>query len=105
VTDWFARGLDVRFPSYPIGPLVAIVAQPDQVPPPDALFAMNVDAETRMSTPPDDAPADPQSWAGDLANDYARPWLVLARAYVRTGDMARAHACLARARARAPWAQ
>jgi hypothetical protein len=102
ITDWFAKGLDRSVPSYPIGPLIRIVDRVDALPPPRALYAMNLELEPRL-TPPDPFVDVESSWAGTLADDYARPWLTLAEVFERAGDATRAADCRARARARAPW--
>jgi hypothetical protein len=101
VTDWFAGGLDTRIPTFPVGPLMVVAAAAD-VPPPDRLLALNLAAERRMA-PADGAPESAGTWQGDLANDYARPWVTLARAFRLAGRDELARACLERARVRAPW--
>jgi hypothetical protein len=104
-TDWFARGLEIHAPSYPLGPLVRIVPRVTDIPLPDALLAANEAVEGELEIEPN-PPRDPHTWSGDLQKDYARPWSVLADAFRRArreGDGKRAEACERRARALAPW--
>lgn len=100
VTDWFARGLDRSIPSYPWGPLVRVVPSWKQIPAPDALYAENEAVFDRLVVEP--SPPAAGTWAGVRARDYARPWLVLADAFERAGDVEKAGAARARARALAP---
>jgi hypothetical protein len=96
-TDWFVKGFEKNVPSYPVGPLIRVLDDPRQVPQPDSLLAMNSAAAAQLDGPTV-PPADPGTWGGDLAGDYARPWRVLAEAFERDGRSERAAACASRAR-------
>lgn len=97
VTDWFAEGIDVTFPSYPVGPLIRVVRSPSDVPPPEELLAMNEAAFQRFDIEAERPVAG--TWAARRLASYARPWLVLANAFERRGDTARAEQCRRRAEA------
>jgi hypothetical protein len=101
LTNWFAGGLDTHVPSFPVGPLL-VITPPGAVPPPEKVLELNLAAERRMA-PAGDPPESERTWQGDLADDYARPWLALARAFRTAGRDDLVRACLERARARAPW--
>lgn len=100
VTDWFAKGLDRTTPSYPIGPLIRVVARPDEVPDPERLAALNEEVSARFAL----EPTLPRkgTWAGARMLDYARPWGVLAGAFEAAGEHARAEEFRARARSLTP---
>lgn len=99
LTDSFTGGNETALPTYPIGPLMRVVASPEEVPALDALFALNVAADAQMA--PADRPREAWvGWDGILAQDYARPWLALERTLRGAGDVARADASLRRAKLR-----
>lgn len=100
VTDWFAKGLDRTFPSYPIGPVIRILSDPRDVPAPPRLAEMNDEAFAKMRI----EPTLPRrgTWAGGRTLDYARPWRVLAGAFEAAGDPVRAEEYRARAQALTP---
>ncbi len=100
VTNWFATGLERARPSYPIGPLIRVVARPDEVPDPQRLAAMNEAVFAGFAL----EPTLPKrgTWAGARMLDYARPWAVLAGAFEAAGDPVRAEAYRARARSLTP---
>jgi hypothetical protein len=79
-----------------------VLGDGESPPPPEALEAMNLDAFSRyeMETSP---PEDPHGWGYTLQPDYARPWLELARAYGKEGNVAKEQECLGRAAVLAPW--
>jgi len=97
---WFAPKLETRFPSYPIGPLVRVVPAWDEVPSPDALYAMNDELFREMVI--DDPPPPAATWAGARFASYTRPWRVVAGALERAGDRTKADAARARADALQP---
>jgi hypothetical protein len=96
VTGWFASGLERGVPSYPIGPLIRIVARPSDVPDPARLAALNEEAFARFTL----EPTLPRTgtWGGTRMLDYARPWNVLAGAFEAAGDPVRAETYRTRAR-------
>ena len=96
---WFASGLETRFPSYPIGPTIRVVGSWEAVPAPDDLYVANDELFRMMDIGP---PPPNGTWAGARFASYARPWRVLASAYDRAGDTARAQECRARADALQP---
>jgi hypothetical protein len=95
LTDWFAKGLDTSFPSYPIGPLVRVVGSPADVPDPKKLLALNEALFDRFDIEP--TPAPKSTWSAVRAASYARPWALLAEAFERQGDTATATRCRERA--------
>jgi len=97
---WYASGLETRVPSHPIGPLIRVSGSWTDVPPPDALFVANDELFRVMDM--DRPPPAPQTWAGVRYASYARPWRVLAAAFERAGDAAKAEKCRARASAFEP---
>ncbi len=100
VTDWPAPGMERAFPTYPIGPVLRVVAEPRDVPAPPVVLRENEQALSVMQI--DGEPPRRGSWAGALQADYARPWLGLAAAFEAAGDGATAAACTARGRALMP---
>ncbi|MFO0670855.1 MAG: hypothetical protein U0235_14695 [Polyangiaceae bacterium] len=101
VTDWPAPGsMERAFPTYPIGPVLRVVAEPRDVPAPPVVLRENEQALSVMQI--DGEPPRRGSWAGALQPDYARPWLGLAAAFEAAGDGATAAACTARGRALMP---
>jgi hypothetical protein len=96
VTDLFSpKGLG-RYASYPIGPLVRLVANGAIVPLPDDLERMNLALAARFAHEPLPL-VGPEPWSDALAGDYARPWEALAQAFARAGDRGRAAANVQRA--------
>lgn len=100
VTDWYMDGLDRKFASYPIGPIIRVVAPGAQVPAPPALLVENEALYEQLVLEPE--PPRRGSWAGARYAHYARPWRVLADAFARAGDDATAEACRRRAEALSP---
>lgn len=96
LTDWYAAGLETKFPSYPIGPLIRVVASPAELPSPSALLAENDALFARFDLEPTRPPRD--TWVAARTAAYARPWNVLAGAFERAGDSVTAERCRARAR-------
>ena len=97
---WFANGLETRFPSYPVGPLIRVASSWKDVPGPDDLFDANDELFHMMELDP--SPPRKETWAGVRFASYARPWRVLASAFEREGNVGRAQACRARADALQP---
>ncbi|MBX3209572.1 MAG: DUF2723 domain-containing protein [Labilithrix sp.] len=100
IGDWFARGLEESAPSYPVGPLIRVVASWKDVPPPDRLLELNARLYETMDL--ESPPPFADSWAGARFKDYARPWHVLANAFERTGEKQTADRCRHRANALTP---
>lgn len=100
INAWFARGLEESAPSYPVGPLIRIVPTWGEVPEPSRLLELNEAAFHAMQLEERVPPRG--TWAGARFKDYARPWYVLATAFEREGDHARAERCRARAQMLTP---
>ncbi len=100
VARWFADNLASTFASYPIGPVIRVVPGWDHVPPPAVLHEWNTTLFASMTL--DERPPPRLTWAGARYIDYARPWMVLATAFERQGDLARARECRARAASLTP---
>ena len=86
VTDWPAPGLAEQFPSFPIGPVLRLVKERADVPPPLEVLRYNDELMGRMRL--EDAPPLRGTWAGALAEDYARPWRALALAFAPSPKLA-----------------
>jgi hypothetical protein len=89
VTDVFAPKVIGSFPTYPIGPLVRLVARPEDVPSVPELERRNVELAARFEREPWPPPG-PDPWSDALRDDYARPFVALAEAYSHAGDEVRA---------------
>ena len=85
-------------PSYPIGPLIRLVASPADLPSPDDVERANAALADRFAREPLPLPG-PEPWSDALAVDFARPWDALANLFDCRGESARAAACRARAAA------
>src|SRR6185312_7027603 len=91
VTDLFAPKVVAAHPSYPVGPLIRVAPSAADVPPPDALEALNLDLAARFAREPWPPPG-PEQWSDALLGDYARPWETLAAVFGGMGDAERAKA-------------
>lgn len=100
LTAWFIPSLRRSFPSYPIGPLIRVPADPREVPSPHALYDENVALFSRLEL--DETPPFAHTWAGVRYPDYARPWSVLADAFEAEGQQELATRCRARATSLTP---
>ena len=96
VADLFSPSAITRFPSYPVGPLIRIVPDPSDVPPPERVLDENEALAARFEREPLPL-AGPDPWGDALLPDYARPWTSLADVYARAGDPDRAAALRQRA--------
>lgn len=100
LTGWFMPNLHRAFPSYPIGPLLRLVRDPREVPPPPVLLAENQATFERLTL--DEIPPVARTWEGVRYEDYGRPWNVLATAFEKAGDVETAASCRRRALALRP---
>lgn len=100
LTDWPAAGMEGNFPSYPLGPLLRLVATPTDVPPPLEILAANEKAMPQLLL--EDAAPRRGTWGGAFYSDYARPWWFLAREFRAAGAVQLAEPCEARARILTP---
>lgn len=95
VTNWPAPGLERSFASYPVGPVLRLLADPRQTLPPPSVLALNERTSVAMKLEAE--PPARGTWAGTLYGDYARPWIALAGAFRAAGDEATAKECELRA--------
>lgn len=95
LTKWFTPTQERLFPSYPLGPLIRLVQRPADIPSPRDLFEQNDAVYARLVL--DSPPPVAHTWAGVRYLDYARPWLVLARAFEAQGQKREAQVCQDRA--------
>jgi hypothetical protein len=102
LTGLLAPGITEGFSTYPLGPLIRVLPPTSPLPDPDTLERENRDLFARMEIEAR-APENPESFAGRLHDDYARPWLTLAQVFAARGEEHRATACRDRAFELAPW--
>ncbi|MBX3214438.1 MAG: DUF2723 domain-containing protein [Labilithrix sp.] len=94
ITRWFAHGLEQRYASYPIGPVIRVVGDWSAVPSPRTLYDSNVELFNTLTL----GPRPPRgSWSAARLADYGRTWTVLARALEETGAPELAADCRERA--------
>jgi hypothetical protein len=102
LTGVLAPGVTDGFSTYPKGPLIFVLPSHTALPDPDTLERENLDAFARMEIEVR-APMNPDSFAGRLHEDYARPWLTLAQVFDARGAADRAAKCRSHAVELAPW--
>ena len=91
LTDWFTKGQEKSFPSYPVGPLLRIVKTRGEVPAPAELLETNERLFASFEIDPEPPPR--ASWAAPRSTDYARTWLTLAAMLEAKGDVEHAQQC------------
>lgn len=100
LTSWFAKNLDVTFPSYPVGPLIHVPSARVAMPSPDELLATNEALFAQMTL--DETPPPAHTWAGQRYLDYRRTWVVLEKAFTIGGNSMTADRCHQRVLALTP---
>ncbi len=88
-------------PSYPIGPLIRMLPRGANPPSPTAVMREAEAAHRQMMLEP--IPPRPNTWAGQMQEDYARPFITLAEVFGRIGDGPQRKTCLTLANSIAPW--
>jgi hypothetical protein len=82
-------------PTYPVGPVIRVVADAKDILDPYALEKENLGVFGKLAL--DAEPPLAGTWAGLRWPDYARPWRSLAASFERLGDKRRADICRKRA--------
>jgi hypothetical protein len=102
LANLFTDAITRLLPTYPAGTLIRVLPHGTALPPPDEVERINWALDASFEHEPT-LPTGPGTWASDVQEAYARPWLALSEAFRAQGRLERADANRSRAAAAAPW--